>query len=943
MKKYFTLIVLLGIAASTSFGQKFSIKGQVTDTLSSVLPSSTVMLLNPKDSSLVNFGVSDLKGFFEIKNVSKGEYLLKITFVGYSNYTKRIAIPADATVLIIDLGRIKMSPLTRQLDEVVVKGEKNPVTVKKDTIEFNAGSFKTKTNATVEDLLKVMPGMEVETDGTVKAQGEQVQRVTVDGREFFGRDPKLATRNLPADAIDKVQVFDKKSDNAQFTGIDDGQREKTINLELKEEKRNGAFGNLMAGVGTDDRYKATGNVNRFGKGKQISFLGMGNNVNEQGFSIGDFMNFSGGAQAMMGGGGTQTITINAGGGGGGGGPAINNGGRQSGIMTNYAGGVNFNRDLNKDTKLTSSYFYNHLDRNVTTDLSRTNFLPNESLSNVLTQASKQLSRNDNHRGTLQLDHNIDSANTLRFIANGSYSESEQNTLSQSETRKLTDNALLNDNQRTTFTGQNSLSLNSSVLWRHRFEKKGRSMSTNLSLGLSSTDSDGTLNSTNKTYNQTPGEKLVEQTNTQSTDNQSVGATVSYTEPLGGRKYLEANYNFQTNNNDVDREVLDVNNGAPAFNTQLSNKYTSNYIYNRPGLNFKMNREKYSVTVGASYQMTSLKGNLISRDVKIDRTFENLLPTVRFNYDFSSFKHLRMDYETSMQEPTIQQLQPVVDNSDPLNIYEGNPGLSPAYVHRISTNYTAFNPAKFVNFFSFINAAYMKNAIVNSQFTDPVTFARTTKPVNVSSSKSVNANFNGGFPIKKLNSRFNLGPTASLSESITILNDQENTVNNKTLGGTIRYNYTYKEFVIIDLSANLSRQDTKYDFNTPDQQYFNQTYRSELNLNFLKKYAFNTSYEYLIYESKTTDFRQTIPFLNMSISRFVMKNNAGELKVGVNNLLDQSNSVSQSAGDNYIQQSTTNNLGRYYMVSFTYALNKHLNPMGGDRRQGGGGMRMMIRN
>ena len=949
MKKYFILIVFMGLTISATLAQKFSMKGQVTDTLSSPLPSSTVMLLNPKDSSLVNFGVSDLKGFFEIKNVSKGEYLLKITFVGYANYTRRIATPVDTAVPTIEVGRIKMALLTRQLDEVIVQDEKNPVTVKKDTIEFNAGSFKTKTNATVEDLLKVMPGMEVETDGTVKAQGEQVQRVTVDGREFFGRDPKLATRNLPADAIDKVQVFDKKSDNAQFTGIDDGQREKTINLELKEEKRNGAFGNLIGGIGTDDRFQAAGSINRFGKGKQVSFLGMGNNVNEQGFSIGDFMNFSGGAQAMAGGGGggARTITINAGGSGGTGsnnsGPTVNTGGRQSGIMTNYAGGVNFNRDLNKDTKLTSSYFYNHLDRNVTTDLSRTNFLPTESLSNVLSQSSRQLSKNDNHRGTLQLDHNIDSANTLRFIANGSYSQSEQNMLSQSETRKLTDNTLLNENQRTTFTGQNSLSLNSSLMWRHRFAKKGRSMSTNLSLGLTSTDSEGSLNSTNKTYNQTPGEKRVDQTNTQSTDNQSVGASVSYTEPLGGRKYLEANYNFQTNNNDVDREVYDVNSGNTEFNKLLSNKYTSNYIYNRPGLNFKMNREKYSVTVGASYQMTSLKGNLISRDIKIDRTFENLLPTVRFNYDFSSFKHLRMDYETSMQEPTIQQLQPVVDNSDPLNIYEGNPGLSPAYVHRLSTNYTAFNPAKFVNFFSFINASYMKNAIVNSQFTDPITFARTTKPVNVSSSKNLNASFNGGFPIKKLNSRFNIGPTASISESITVLNDQENTVNNKALGGTVRYNFTYKEIVIIDLSAYLSRQDTKYDFNTPDQQYFNQTYRSELNLNFLKKYAFNTSYEFLIYESKTTDFRQTIPFLDMSISRFVMKNNAGELKFGVNNLLDQSNSVSQSSGENYIQQSTTNNLGRYYMVSFTYALNKHLNPMGGDRRQGGGGMRMIIRN
>jgi hypothetical protein len=942
MKKYAIIIALAILTMSATFGQKFSIRGQVTDTLSSPLPSSTVMLLNPKDSTLVNFGVTDLKGFFEIKNVNKGEYFLKITFVGYANYMTRLATPASGTQL--DIGRIKMEPLTRQLDEVIVQGEKNPVTVKKDTIEFNAGSFKTKTNATVEDLLKVMPGMEVETDGTVRAQGEQVQRVTVDGREFFGRDPKLATRNLPADAIDKVQVFDRKSDNAQFTGIEDGQREKTINLELKEEKRNGAFGNLMAGAGTDDRFKASGSVNSFGKGKQLSFLGMGNNVNEQGFSIGDFMNFSGGAQAMMGGGGgTRTITINSGGGGNNNnGPSINTGGLQSGIMTNYAGGINYNKDLNKDTKLTSSYFYNHLDRDISTNLTRTNFFPDESLNNVLNQVSKQLSNNDNHRGTLMIDHNIDSANTIRFTANASFTESEQNTISIGETRQLTDNTLLNESVRSTFNGQDALSLNSGLLYRHRFEKKGRSISTNLTVGLSSTDSEGDLKTANKVYSQTPGEQLIEQTNTQTTDNQSLGATVSYTEPLGGRKYLEANYNFQTNNNDVNREVYDVNSGTPVFNTQLSNKYSSNYIYNRPGLNFKINREKFSVTAGASYQMTSLKGDLISRDIKIDRTFENLLPAVRFNYDFTSFKHLRVDYETSMQEPTIQQLQPVVDNSDPLNIYVGNPELIPAYVHRVNANYTSFNPAKFINFFAFINAAYMRNAIVNSQTTDPVTFARITQPVNVSSSKNLNVNLNGGFPIKKLNSRFNIGPTASVSEGITILNDQENYVKSKTVGGSVRYNFTYKEVVILDLSANLSHQETNYDFSTPDQQYFNQSYRSELNLNFLKNYAFNTSCDYLIYSSATNEFNEDNTFLNMSVSRFMLKNNAGELKVGVNNLLDQSNSVTQSSGENYLQQQTMNNLGRYYMVSFTYALNKHLNPMG-NRRGGGGGMRMMIRN
>ena len=337
-------------------------------------------------------------------------------------------------------------------------------------------------------------------------------------------------------------------------------------------------------------------------------------------------------------------------------------------------------------------------------------------------------------------------------------------------------------------------------------------------------------------------------------------------------------------------------------------------------------------------MTSLKGKLLIQDVDIDRNFENLLPAAHFKYDFTSSKHFNLDYETSMQEPNVQQLQPIVNNSDPLNISVGNPDLRPAYMHRLGMQFSTFNQAKFINFFAFLTALYQENAIINSQsFAGAV---RTTKPVNVKYAKSLSGNFNFGFPMTKIYSRLNVGPTASLSENINLLNDQETTVTSQTMGGNVRYNFTYKEFVILDLSANLSHQQTKYSFNTPDQQYFNKTYRAELNLNFLKKYAYNTSYDYLIYTSTTTDFRQTIPFWNMSVSRFILKNNAGELKFGVNNILDQSNSVTQTSGENYLQQQTMNNLGRFYMVSFTYALNKHLNPMGAGGRRG---PRMIITN
>jgi hypothetical protein len=420
MRLQLALITLLLISVS-AHSQKFAVKGTVTDSTSGPLPSATVMLLNATDSSLANFGVSDAKGAFEIRNVSAGRYLLKISFVGYVPFTRLIETPPPGAVL--ELGALKMQVLTKELETVVFKGD-IPVVVKRDTIEYNAASFKTKANANVEDMLKKMPGIEVETDGSIKAQGEDVQRVTVDGREFFGRDPKLATRNLPADAVDKVQVFDKKSDQATFTGIDDGQREKTINLELKEEKRNGAFGTLLGGLGTDDRFQARASINRFTKGKQLSFLGMGNNVNEQGFSMDDYMNFSGGSTQMMGGGGRVSITMDNNSG-----VPMNFGGRQNGIVTNWAGGINFNQDLSKKTKVTASYFFSSLDQDLIQSVNRINYLPQGSYT--FNQDSRQQNLNDNHRVNLVLEHQIDSANSIKFTSNTSYTDSEQRLTSLS--------------------------------------------------------------------------------------------------------------------------------------------------------------------------------------------------------------------------------------------------------------------------------------------------------------------------------------------------------------------------------------------------------------------------------------------------------------------------------------------------------------------------------
>ena len=931
MKKIILFSLIL--SAHLGFAQKLTIKGQLLDSASSPLPSATVIILQSKDSSLVNFGTSDSKGFFEIRNVVRGEYFVKVSFLGFAPYMKRI-IPGEGMIE-VNLGQIRLLNKSTMLNEVVIREDKPPVVVKRDTIEFNASSFKTKVNATAEDLIKKMPGMEVDNDGTIRAQGEQVQRVMVDGKEFFGQDPKLATRNLPADAVDKVQVYDKKSDQTVFSGIEDGQREKTINLALKEEKRHAAFGNDMAGLGTNNRFQAKASINRFDKGNQLSFLGMGNNTNEQGFSIGDYANFSG--TSGGGGGGGRGVTVQAGGNNQSG-PQINTG-RQNGIVTNLAGGINTNQTFNNNkTKINGSYFYNRLDQNLITLLGRVNYLPNGSYN--FDQNSRQNTINNNHRVNVTIDHKIDSANSLKFNSNIAYTLSQQDLHSNGMTWNVGNTALTNENNQSTSAAGNNTNLSSNLLYRHRFHKKGRTVSTNLTFGYTQSLANGSLQSINQFYTGGQGTQNVQQTNSQSTISPTYGISVSYTEPLGGRKYIEANYNFTTDINRVNRDVYDVKNEQKTFNDSLSNQYTSNYLYSRPGINFRINRDKFNLTVGSALQQTRLKGDLLSRHETIDRLFQAVLPVLHFNFDFSNFKRLRFDYTTSMQEPGIQQLQPVLNNTDQLNQTVGNPFLQPAYSHQIRTNFTLFNPSSFMNFFAFLNGNYTANAIVNSQTTTP-DFIRITKPVNVKYNMSLSGNFNVGIPVNVIHSRFNVGPSYSMSSGINLTNEVENVIHQQTLGGTLRYNYSFKEILIVDLSSNLSHQETKYSFNSQQNQtYFNKTYSAEVNVNFLKNYAFNTEMDYFVYASATTDFHQSIPLWNTSVSRFVLKNKTGEIKVGVNNLLNRSLSVTQSASTNYLQQQTTNNLGRFFMVSFTYSLNKQLNPIGG-MRKGGRGNRMII--
>ncbi len=936
MQRLFSLL-LISLLSLGAFAQPFSIRGKVSDPENQGLPSATVLLLSPRDSTMVNFATTNLNGNFEINNLNRSEYLIRVTYIGFATLLKKIS-PPEGNVL--ELGDLKLQNERVLLHEVSVIQERIPMRVKNDTIEYDALAFRPLPNEMVEDILKRMPGIEVQSDGNVVAQGETVRRVLVDGKEFFGRDPKMATQNLPAEAVSKVQVFDQRSEQALFTGIDDGQRDRTINLELKEEHKQGLFGNSSLAYGTDQRFMGRTNINRFDNKGQLSILGMGNNVNQTGFSVGEFMNFSGGAQSLLGGGGgggaLVQVTMS---GGGSSSIPVNFDGRPStnGLMTSWAGGANVNRKLTANTEINASYFYNQLGHDLTQDLERENFLPTGNF--FFDQQSFQDNRNYNHRLNLRLDHKFNEGSSVLLTAIGS----TNNTITSQQSNSRTLNSAGNEqNLSNQINGSDAMRLNleTSLLWRQRLNKPGRTFTAGLNFSTNGNDQDATLEAINQFFGTNTRLEELLQNSTLATLNRSLGANATYTEPIGGNRFVEANYRITSNFNEVDQQVFDTDNGVPVLNNLLTNNYNNTYLFQRGGINLRQVRDNFNITIGANLQVTSLRGNIVTTNQEINKDYTHVLPVVRFNYEFSNFRRLIADYETSVQEPSLLQLQPLIDNRDPLNIYVGNPQLKPSFRHRTTLRYNTFNPITSFGFFTFFAADYVRNAITNATSFDQ-SLVRTITPINVESNLSLRGNLNFNIGLSKIKSRFNIGTTLSHLQSINVLNGTEQQIANNIISANARYSFRPGDKFETALTANLNQQLTKYEFSALEQAFLNQAFGSETNLTFLKNWRAVLGFRYQIYEGRTAEFNREIPMLDFSISRSFLKGNSGELRLAGFNLLNQDLGVTQSVDANFIQRQVTNSLGRYFLLTFTYSLNRALNAFDGANRPGGGGMRMIM--
>ncbi len=711
MRKIFILLLLLASSAMAMAQKKGTLTGMLYDTLAKEpVANATITLMRQKDSSLVSFTMSSNSGYFEIKNIANGDYRLLLSHVNYYNTVQHFII--DDTHKSIGLGKIVMNDRTRVLSEVVVQSEAPPVTLLGDTVQYNAGSFKTQPNANVEDLLKKLPGVQVDKNGTVKAQGEKVQKVLVDGKEFFGNDPKVATKNLPADAVDKVQVFDKLSDQAELTGFDDGNSQKTINLKLKKDKKKGSFGKVMAGGGNNDRYQGRFNVNSFKGARQMSVIGMGNNINAEGFSFMDILNFTGAAGQLRSGGGDINIQIND-----------NDplagllGASNTGINTTWAGGFNYNNLIGTKTDFRSNYLYSRFNPVAQTTLQRQYFLPDSSYT--YNQDAYTNNLNNNHRLNLSADFQLDSFTSIKVSPSLSYQQT--NNFSRSSYGTFAQNgSKSNDGFSNNLSKSEGYNFSNTVLFRKKFRKRLRTLSFNLQTNLDNATGNGSLQSIINYYAALPSPVEIDSLNQKNhlgNDLQSYNMRLVYTEPLFKHSLLEfsaGNSNSKSNSAKTTYDRNALNGKYDLLNQQLSNNFENSYNYTNAGIRLRKQVSKYNYAVGFSMQQANLKGNVISgaKDTLINTRFNNIFPVARFQYFFSKFKNFTVNYSTNSNQPSVSQMQPVADVSDPLHIVQGNVNLKQEYIHSFRFNMAFINPFRNRNFFVFANMQQTQNKIVN---------------------------------------------------------------------------------------------------------------------------------------------------------------------------------------------------------------------------------------
>jgi Outer membrane protein beta-barrel family len=920
MPKLPILLLLSLLLSSAALAQSSAISGKITDTSERKnLPGSSVLLLRKTDSILIRHTRAGGSGDFRLNNIPTGKYILLVTYPKYADYVDELDVKDSTPIILPDIGLVLKSKL---LEAVVVNGAR-AIRLKGDTTEFNADSFRTEAGASVEDLLKKLPGIQVDHNGKITAQGQTVKKVLVDGEEFFGDDPTLVTQNLRADMVDKVQLYDKKSDQSNFTGIDDGQREKTINLKLKDGKKNGYFGRLSGGAGTDGYYDAQAMVNYFRKKEKLAAYGIVSNTGKTGLNWQDRDNYgqsfadnldvdqNTGDLSWSGPAGNDLDTWN---------------GQYSGqgFPTVRTGGLHYNNKWNNDFQSANgNYQYMDLSVNGNSATNTETILPDSLFYNNQTQKFNNQIIRHSFSGTYEVK--FDSTSSLKLLADGGMDHKTTNELDNSD-YLASDSSKVNQNTRSLSSVGDNRIVNSNLLWRKKLSGKGRTLSFNLRENYSDKTSTGYLYSNTQFYSGglPANDSIVDQYKSYHTENTLVDAKLVYTEPLGKGSFLAADYGATINNSHSNQNSY--NKSPVGKYSDLDSLYSSDYQYNiftqKGGLAYNLVKKKFRFNAGNDIGFASYDQHDLHADTSVRRNFVNWYPHASAGYNFTSQQRLSFYYYGNTSQPTLQQLQPILTNEDPLNITIGNPGLKPQFANRFSANYNDYKILTERGIYASASYTVTQNAIGSSVNVD-TTGKRTTQYVNVNGNYTFDGYASYGFKWKKPDLFVEFHTGVNQNRSVSIVNDLPNATKSGTyslgfdLGKSKEKKYSFSVSYSASYTTSLSSINTGV-----TTHYFTHQIRPFLDIFLPLRFQIHADGDInLRQKTSAFDNNNNVVLLNAWFGKKFLKKDALLLKVSGNDLLNQNNGFNRTVSSNFITQNTYSTIKRYFMFSVVWNFTK----------------------
>lgn len=913
MKKLTTIFLILLISCSFCYSQKAFVKGIITDTLNKQnLKNAVVTLLKSKDSVLYKFARTDEAGKFEMNNLVSGKYVMLITYPGYANFMDEIIL-TDTSHL--QLNQLALITKARLLEEVIVHQKISPIRFKGDTLEFLADSFKVKEGASVEDLLKKFPGFTVNSKGEITAQGQQIQKVLVDGDEFFGDDPTMATQNLNAKDVAKVQLFDKKSDQATLTGIDDGQKQKTLNLILKEDAKKGYFGKVEAGSDFNKYYQAKAMASRFTSTLKAGAYVTADRTGKNNMSWDEMQDFGNVNTTLMDGGGIA-ISVE--------GDGFDNYNLQ-GIPENLVSSFMLNKKFGPlKSNTTNNYSYKR-QLNVGDATTRSQYILPDTV-----YYNNQTNHFDNikwqHAFSTKNEWNIDSSNTFTINARGIWGHNKNYSTYNSE--YLASNLQkVNGSARTNSSIGDNNNQKADIFFKHKFNKAGtRILTLNSTITNSNNISDGFLYSQTDFYKSGTlnSSQIIDQRKTSNSSTHSLQGLVSYTEPISKKVSLNLNYALNTNNSEQDTRSYEKNNGKyDSLNLLYSNHYKFINTSNRGGFVFNLNTKKINARAGLAVQNVNLKQTNIYTDSSLKRNFVNFFPTASFRLKYSSSGSIGINYDGRTSQPSLTQLQPISNNTDPLNIVIGNPDLKPSFSHNINFNFGDFKVLTNRNIYGYGNINIVQNAFSNKDVVDSLG-RRINQTVNVDGNYNGNVGFSYSKKIKGIDITLGLRPNLGINRNVNFVNGLQNISKsyNTSISFSINKEKEKKYDYYVTYSPTFNHSESSINTGAVTK-YWNHRLYGELNYKIIKGLNFNTNVDANFRQKLSANDNSTNATVwNASIEKKLFKKKDIVAIVSVNDILNQRIGFNRNISSNFISENTYTTVQRYFLLSFRWKFTKN---------------------